>query len=242
MHCSQCGNPTQPNSAYCPHCGHRLDSLPSGDRVAGDAASLTAGSGEAAGAGADDESLALPPGAAMFGAGEKAPPETQATKAADSQTLWEGRFDGRGMIGRALLSALVTLGLIVLSIAWPWLGRHWLVVLGIVVLLWVYQYLVYVVRHYGHRYRLTPQTFVHESGILVRSSSPIEIIAIDDISFQQTIFERVLGVGTIRIVSGDRTDPKLELHGIRDVAAAFATIDQARRAERRRRAVRVDNV
>jgi len=242
MHCSQCGNPTQPNSAYCPHCGHRLDRPPSAERGAVDSGSSTVGSGEAAGAGSDDESLALPPGAALFGAGEKSPPETQATKAADGQTLWEGRFDCRGMIGRVLLSALVTLGLIMLSISWSWLRGQWLVVLGMVVLLWVYQYLVYVARHYGHRYRLTGQTLVHDSGILVRSSSPIEIIAIDDISYRQTIFERVLGVGTIRIVSADRSDPVLELHGIRDVAAAFSTIDQARRAERRRRAVRVDNV
>jgi membrane protein YdbS with pleckstrin-like domain len=149
------------------------------------------------------------------------------------------------MAGRLLATGLITIAVLALGIWWPWgewPGKVWMIVLVLLLLGWVGQYLVYVVRHYGHRYRLTPQTFFHESGILVRSSSPIEIIAIADISFQQTILDRLLGVGTIRIVSADRSDPELKLRGIRDVEKVFTTIDQVRRAERRRRALRIDNV
>jgi hypothetical protein len=49
-------------------------------------------------------------------------------------------------------------------------------------------------------------------------------------------------VGTIRILSNDTTDPLLVMKGIPDVLRVFTTIDQARRAERRRRALRVESV
>jgi uncharacterized membrane protein YdbT with pleckstrin-like domain len=101
---------------------------------------------------------------------------------------------------------------------------------------------VYFSRRFTHRYRLTPQTFFHERGLLVKSTSPIEIIRIDDIAMKQTVLERLMGVGTIRILSNDATDPLLILKGIPDVRKTFEAIDQTRRAERRRRALRVNTV
>jgi len=189
-----------------------------------------------------DESLALAPEGAPARPSREASARTDGPGLSDTQTLWEGRYDVRGMVDRLVLSGLVTIAVLVLWIWWRPGATIWLIGLGALAILWLYQLLLYVSRHYGHRYRLTPQTFFHESGILIRSSSPIEIIAIDDISYQQTLLERLLGVGTIRITSADRSDPELVLRGIRDVAKAFGVIDQARRAERRRRAVRVDNV
>jgi len=242
MNCRECGAETQANAVYCPQCGARIESP--------DAALFGAVEREAPAAQPPQSPGDAGAGQPLAPASQSAPPRPAREASAgaggpgfaDSETLWEGRYDVRGMVDRLVLSGLVTVAVLALWIWWQPSGTWWLVGLALLGLLWLYQFLVYVKRHYGHRYRLTPQTFFHESGILIRSSSPIEIIAIDDISYQQTLLERLLGVGTIRIVSADRSDPELVLRGIRDVAKAFGVIDQARRAERRRRAVRVDNV
>ncbi len=242
MNCRECGAQTQPNSVYCPQCGARIESPDAAlFGAAGQEASAPPPPQPPGGAGAGQPRGPAPESVPGRPARE-APAGGAAPGVSDSETLWVGRYDVRGMVDRLVLGGLVTVAVLALWIWWQPGRTWWLVGLGALALLWLYQLLVYVARHYGHRYRLTPQTFFHESGILIRSSSPIEIIAIDDISFQQTLLERLLGVGTIRIVSADRSDPELVLRGIRDVAKAFGVIDQARRAERRRRAVRVDNV
>ncbi len=160
----------------------------------------------------------------------------------DTVTLWSGRCTFKGIIDRLALSALITLAPVLAMGWWPWARKGWPVALGLLILLWAYQFCVYAGRRFGHRYRLTPQTFFHERGLLVKSTSPIEIIRIDDITLKQTVLERLVGVGTIRILSNDTTDPLLVMKGISNVRDAFNTIDQARRAERRRRAVRIDAV
>jgi hypothetical protein len=87
---------------------------------------------------------------------------------------------------------------------------------------------------------LTSQRFVHQSGIIRRVTDRIEVIDFDDITFVQGIVDRMTNVGTISIVSGDPTDPRLVLQGIENVAHVAHLMDDARRAERRRRGLHID--
>ena len=64
----------------------------------------------------------------------------------------------------------------------------------------------------------------------------------DDITFEQGLLERLTGVGAIRIVSHDRTDPELALPGIENVQEVAALFDNARLAERRRRGLHVEQI
>jgi hypothetical protein len=89
---------------------------------------------------------------------------------------------------------------------------------------------------------LTTQRFIHESGILRRVNNRIEVLDIDDITFEQGLFERLTGVGTIRIMSHDRSDPDLVLRGIQNVPAVAKLMDDARLAERRRRGLHVEQI
>jgi hypothetical protein len=52
----------------------------------------------------------------------------------------------------------------------------------------------------------------------------------------------VLGVGTIRITSSDRTHPQLVLRGIESVREVSGLIDSARRKERVRRGLHIESV
>ena len=65
-------------------------------------------------------------------------------------------------------------------------------------------------------YRVTNQRIVIQSGVLSRSLEEIDMRSIDDIEFQQTVIERLFGIGQVFVVSTDKVAPKLSLHGIPD--------------------------
>jgi hypothetical protein len=70
----------------------------------------------------------------------------------------------------------------------------------------------------------------------------VEVIDIDDVSYSQGPIERLLGVGTIKLLSSDVSDPQLILRGIDDVQRVATLIDNARREERRRRGLYLESV
>ena len=91
-------------------------------------------------------------------------------------------------------------------------------------------------------YVLSTQRFIHERGILRRVNDRIELLDMDDITFEQRLWERLVGVGTIRIASHDRTDPELVLPGIENIKQVAGLFDNARLAERRRRGLHVEQI
>jgi uncharacterized membrane protein YdbT with pleckstrin-like domain len=92
------------------------------------------------------------------------------------------------------------------------------------------------------RYLLTNQRFMHESGVLRRITNRIEVLDMDDITFEQGLVERMLGVGSIRVHSSDVSHPELFLHGIDNVAEVANLIDNTRRTERRKRGLHIESI
>jgi uncharacterized membrane protein YdbT with pleckstrin-like domain len=92
------------------------------------------------------------------------------------------------------------------------------------------------------KYQLTTQRFIHEKGLLKRVTDRIEVIDIDDVSVEQRLIERMVGVGTIKLISSDRSHPVLMLRGIEKVREVAATIDDLRRKERRRRGLHIESI
>lgn len=241
MQCPQCEAEIGDDFKFCPKCGERLHGLEAESFVelregrlgpAPPKSSKGSSSVNASRASASE-------GAAVGARAESSP---TATTPGDRVTLWEGRYSLRGMVDAIAASALASIAAVAVAIWLGWGRSGWLGVIAVLGGLWAWLGLLYLARRFAHRYRLTPETFFHQRGILIKSTSPIEIIRIDDIALTQSILERLFDVGTIRILSNDTTDPILVLKGIPKVQEAFATIDQARRAERRRRALRVDSV
>lgn len=238
MKCPQCDAEVQQGSAYCSKCGERLR---------GPGAESFADLQQESSKPSTSAVQPQPPKPAVTADAAAAAAASVAQKNAevtlnDQVTVWEGRYSLKGMIDQIFLSGIATVAIFVLAIWRSWQSTGWTIALVLIAAIWLYLFGLYFYRRLGNYYRLTPQTFFHECGLLVKLTSPIEIIRIDDISLNQSILERMLGVGTIRILSNDTTDPLLALKGIADVRKAFETIDQARRAERRRRAVRIDAV
>ncbi len=147
------------------------------------------------------------------------------------------------MLGAWVTSGLVSLGLLVGGVFWlPRIAAWWLLLLLLMIAPWLYFFVVLCYRRLSVRYLLTTQRLIHERGILRRVNDRIELLEINDITVEQGIWERMAGVGTIRILSRDRTDPELTLPGIENVHEVAARLDDARLAERHRHGLHVEQI
>ena len=184
------------------------------------------------------------------------PPENQRRSSADrfreaasrgrdagepEETLWDGGYSSKAMLSRWLLSTAATLVLLLGGVMWP-RREVWLAIAAAIVLLWAYQALVLVARRWNVHYKLTNHRFIHELGVFRRVTDRIELIDVTDITFEQGLIDRLVGVGTIHISSNDRSHPELTLSGIEDVARVAGLIDETFRAERRRRGLLIENL
>jgi len=224
MHCQKCGASVVQQAVYCHECGQRIESVDS-PGVDPDVAAVLA---------ATEDAEPKERFQAAVESGHAAPDEPE-------KELWNGGYSTKAMIGAWVFSGAVTLGLIVLVIlVWhPYVAWG---ALAAVVLLWLYQVAVMFYRKANVRYKLTTLRFMHESGILRRVTDRIETIDMTDITFEQGLLERFVGVGTIHITSSDRSHPILAMPGIENVKKISGMIDEIRCTERRRRGLRIDQI
>lgn len=170
-------------------------------------------------------------------AGEK---RKAASEADNEQSLWQGGYSAKAMLGTWIVVGLLSIALLVVAILYEM--PQWPVALGIVVVLWVLVACVYAYRRLGYHYELTTQRFIHQVGVLSRRTDRIEVIDIDDVSFFQGPVQRILGIGTIDITGSDRTHPHLVMRGIANVREVAGLIDDTRRKERKRRSLHIQSM
>lgn len=170
-------------------------------------------------------------------AGEK---RTAASEADNEQSLWQGGYSAKAMLGTWIVVGLLSIALLVIAILYG--IPQWPIAVGVVVVLWVLVACVYAYRRMGYHYELTTQRFIHQVGILSRRTDRIEVIDIDDVSFFQGPVQRILGIGTIDITGSDRTHPRLVMRGIANVREVAGLIDDTRRKERKRRSLHIQSM
>ena len=88
------------------------------------------------------------------------------------------------------------------------------------------------------RYRLTTQRLFAQTGLIAKNLEEVELFRVKDVTLRQGVLDRLLGVGTVTVLSTDDTAPKLELAGIRDPVAAKEALRTAFRAARQREGLR----
>jgi membrane protein YdbS with pleckstrin-like domain len=209
MLCPSCQADAPADAAFCPKCGQRLAGAPANPAAA--PAEATA---------ADKFRAALPAG--------QPHPEPE-------HDLWHGTYSAKAMYGKFVAGVLITLAGIVVAILVAPFG--WIAAVVVIPLVWVLLLLTLLSRRLGVEYRLTTQRFLHKRGLLRRVSDQILLVDVDDVTYEQGPIERLLNVGTITIHSNDPSDPKLRLAPVNDVQRIADLIDNARREERRKRAI-----
>jgi len=140
-------------------------------------------------------------------------------------------------LGAAVVTALLAIGGFIFANVLG-LGAG----LGLSAILWLglLGYLAY--QKLATSYRLTSQRFIHQTGVLLRTTNRIEVLDMDDVAFTQGIVERFIGTGTITILSSDKSHPKLVMRGIDRVHEVSELIDVTRRQERRKRGLHIEAI
>lgn len=156
--------------------------------------------------------------------------------------LWQGGYSPKAMLGGWCLCALLSLVAVVIPLVWTPNAFGWWMLGAVFFLPWLYYFLLLCYRKAGTRYVLTSQQLIHEHGVFRRDNNRIETLMMNDISFTQTLMQRLTGVGDLRILSGDTSHPTFVLLGIDSVKQVAEMFNNARREERRRHGVHVEQI
>jgi membrane protein YdbS with pleckstrin-like domain len=155
------------------------------------------------------------------------------------EVYYEGSPLIRGEIGKFFL--LWILGLVLIAspiicrIIWGW-WPHWIAMLVLIVagllIMWIPMLVIRSVRYRVSNYRID-----FERGIFGKKIDTLELWHVEDIRMEQKFIERLLGVGTILVISNDASTPKLPLHGIPHPRPLFESLKQRIIAVKRQRGV-----
>ena len=236
MHCLECDASVHAEAIFCHKCGHRveadsemLESEPRPNEQGTDSPEMP--------------STATPPPSAPLADDVRSQLLGGKQGNYEEEHLWTGGYSAKAMIGSSVAAAFLTVLLLVGAILLPSVnGWTWTIAIGMMLFLWSFLTVRLLYRRMNVRYELTTHRFIHQSGILRRVTDRIETIDIDDVNFEQGVFDRMVGVGTIRISSSDRSHPELVLLGIENVKEVAETIDIARRKERERRGLYIESI
>ncbi|MFP6612735.1 MAG: PH domain-containing protein [Pirellulales bacterium] len=237
MICPKCESEVSEDGLFCPKCGVRLGGNDNGFE------------GHAAAPSADNSAPESPP-PATASESTAATPRDKFRPADDRQDIvddeevdiWKGGYSPKAMFSVWIAAGLLTLLAMVGAIWLGASGRVWLYLSIATACVWIGLLLRLVYMRLDVHYHLTSQRFIHEQGILRRKTDRVEVIDIDDVAFEQNIIERIVGVGTIRLESSDKSHSELVLKGIDQVKEVAGQLDAARRKERVRRGLHIEAV
>lgn len=145
----------------------------------------------------------------------------------------------RGSIGGVLSAWIGGLVLISTPLLWRLIGGTWPIwwVFLVCLLLGLIVIVIPVIFTRTQRYRISNYRIDYERGILSRKIDTMELWHVDDISFRQSLIDRILNVGTIEIVSNDRSSPDLLMRGLPNPRPLFDSLKSRIIAVKRQRGV-----
>jgi membrane protein YdbS with pleckstrin-like domain len=141
-----------------------------------------------------------------------------------------GRLFGFGLLG-VVLMAVPIFWRAMYKEWWPW----WLI-LGCFILGLAALSIPWLLTRFMH-YRVGNYRIDFERGILSKNIDTLELWHVEDIRFHQSLIDRMLGVGTITIVSNDESTPRLELKSLPNSRQLFDQLKQRVIAVKRQRGV-----
>ncbi|HEX4794558.1 MAG TPA: PH domain-containing protein [Humisphaera sp.] len=155
------------------------------------------------------------------------------------QVYFEGSPVIRGAVAKGLMFEAIGLLLIAIPLVIhfgfhrqvPLAAFAALIVAGLMVLA------IPILRALTIRYRITNYRIDYERGLIGKDIDTLELWHVEDIQFHQSILERILGIGSISIMSHDDTTPKLVMHSLPNCRHLFEQLKQRIIAVKRQRGV-----
>ncbi|NLS97880.1 MAG: PH domain-containing protein [Planctomycetaceae bacterium] len=236
MKCAACQTEIEASSVYCPKCGARIDG---GDEEKLDGAPSSEGVQPSETPEAEPESEPAKQPTASERLLEAARSASRKEAETDISPAWtEGGYSPKALNARFYNTIAVTILLLLLPL-WltmrqEWGNWVWYPALILIVALWIWFVCVRIYRVWTIKYQLTAHQFYHEEGIFRRVRDVVEVIDIDDMKLERTLWDRMVngGVGTVIIKSTDQSNPELRLVGLDNPEVVFKSLDDARQKER----------
>ncbi len=152
------------------------------------------------------------PGFSAIGTGPGVPPPPSAPASAlnTEEELWRGRPSALLLLKLYVTWAIVLLGLFLATLMRFHVGP----VLALLTVLACLQIALRNLRRRSIQYVVTTQRIRVISGICNQDIQEIELFRVKDTMVRQKFSQRLFGLGTITIVSGDSQHPRLVLEGI----------------------------
>jgi membrane protein YdbS with pleckstrin-like domain len=108
---------------------------------------------------------------------------------------------------------------------------------GLALLWYLYRWLDFRCRVY----RVTIDRIEYEYGIVFKAVNNMDLWRVQDISFTQSIVQRLFGVGVVAVVSSDTSDPRIDIGPIPRPRAVYDDLKRAQLdADRRQRVMHVE--
>ncbi|MFT7643849.1 MAG: hypothetical protein ACI9G1_005615 [Pirellulaceae bacterium] len=154
-------------------------------------------------------------------------------------TLWKGTYSGKAMLDSWMICALVTLASSATGALTYGLAGFLIGLFGIGAIAFGWLSVIYIYRTGSVKYTLTDERLTHRHGFFSQITNHIEVLDVDDVTLEQTIIQRLIGVGAIKLHTSDNSHPVLWLRGIDNVQDVAEVIELAHRRERHKRALHV---
>jgi len=162
-------------------------------------------------------------------------------------TVWEGRYSLKNFVGRFVGAVLLTIAWATLAVsAWGYERESLQIPAGltgaILALIWLALLRRVILARYGHFYRLTNRRLFVSTGVFRRRRDQMELLRVQDVFTRQSIWDRMLSLGTVVVVSQEDQLPVTYLVGVDDPKGVMDLVWHHARAERDRRSVKVDQI
>lgn len=148
------------------------------------------------------------------------------------EDLFEGRSSYAAMFGSFVLAILLTIAAITIA-AWPMKQaaaetQSAKTIIGITMLLltafWILSKMAILKSTF---YRLTPDRLEYHRGLLGRKVDNIDLFRIVDYTMDRSILDRMLGIGTIKLFSSDKTDAEFLIYKVKSPQRVFEILGKS---------------
>ncbi|MBN2723766.1 MAG: PH domain-containing protein [Deltaproteobacteria bacterium] len=160
-------------------------------------------------------------------------------KPADEKLIWEGcpKWQADFMFivksGLVFITGWVIMGLLIAYTQWHWIIRF--LIPFIVSLTGVGMFGWVRLKRKNERYKITTLNLEYELGVFSKTVHNLEMWRIRDIVFMQSLFDRMLGISRIKLITNDPSTPELILEGLPPGRRIYEDIKQAFLLARQRR-------